>query len=121
MISTRLIYFGICLCSTAYCQSVSSGTVSGIVSDPSGAVVANAKTELHNPVTGYDQFATANSAGSFRFTNIPPDAYQLSASVGGFATTRQHVDARKGSPSPLISPSHSLPATRPSTSKRAAA
>ena len=38
----------------AFSQSISSGTVSGNVTDPSGAVIVHAKVVLRNPVTGYE-------------------------------------------------------------------
>ncbi len=98
MISRKLFYLGAVLCAPVFCQSINSGTVSGVVSDPSGAVITNAKIELRNPVTGYVQSAASNAAGAFRLTNIPPNSYQLSASASGFASTRQQVDVPNAVP-----------------------
>ena len=42
-----------------------SASISGIVVDPSGAVVANAHVEIHNPVSHFDRSATTDSAGKF--------------------------------------------------------
>ena len=39
--------------SSAFGQSINSGTVVGQVTDPSGALIAGAKVRLTNPVTGF--------------------------------------------------------------------
>jgi hypothetical protein len=36
-------------------QSIHSGTVVGVVKDPTGSVAPGAKVNLKNPVTGYEQ------------------------------------------------------------------
>jgi hypothetical protein len=40
-----------------------SSAVIGTVLDPTGAVVANATIEIHNPVSGYNRSTTTDSAG----------------------------------------------------------
>ncbi|MEO7649686.1 MAG: hypothetical protein ABIZ80_04410, partial [Bryobacteraceae bacterium] len=39
----------------------SAGTVEGTVTDPSGAIVANAAAEIGNPITGYTRKATSST------------------------------------------------------------
>jgi hypothetical protein len=41
-------------------QSSNSGTVTGTVADPSGAVVAGAQVQMRNPVTTYDHSETTS-------------------------------------------------------------
>ena len=65
-------------------QSISSGTIEGVVNDPSGAVVPGAKIEIHNLVTGYSQSATTDPKGAFRLTNIPLNPYHMRVTVAGF-------------------------------------
>jgi hypothetical protein len=79
-------------------QSISSGTVTGTVSDPSGAVVRGAVVLLRNGVTGYEQSAVTDEAGSFRFTNIPLNNYQLTARSSGFSPATENVDVRSSLP-----------------------
>lgn len=81
-----------------YPQSISSGTVEGTVSDPSGAVIADAVVQLRNPVTGYEQTLKTDTAGAFRFNNIPPNPYRLTAAAPGFASATQDVDVRGSLP-----------------------
>ena len=71
-----------------------SGTVTGTVTDPSGAVVNGAKVEIQNKVSGFDRMATTDAAGSFRFVNVPQNDYHLSASAPGFQEHAQDVIVR---------------------------
>ena len=72
----------------------SSGSINGTVLDPSGAVVANATVEIHNPVSGYDRTTTTDAKGNFSFPNIPFNPYHLSVNAQGFAATAQDVQVR---------------------------
>ena len=78
-----------------YSQSISSGTVAGTVADPSGAVIADAAVQLRNPVTRYEQTLKTDSAGAFRFNNIPQNSYRLTAASPGFASAIQDVDVQE--------------------------
>ena len=60
-----------------YAQSIQSGTLSGVVKDPDGAVVPDAKVNLRNAVTGYDKNTVTDTAGAYRFNNIPQNNYRL--------------------------------------------
>ncbi|MGC2400233.1 MAG: TonB-dependent receptor [Acidobacteriaceae bacterium] len=71
-----------------------SGSLSGTVTDPSGAVVPGATITIANPVSGYSRTATTDSAGSFRFTNLPFNPYHLIVSASGFGSTAQDADVR---------------------------
>ena len=83
------------LTSTTFAQSGgTSGSISGTVLDPTGAVVPNAIVEIHNPVSHFDQFATADKSGSFSFPNVPFNPYHLTASANGFGSAAQEVEVR---------------------------
>jgi hypothetical protein len=79
-------------------QSGNSGTINGVVKDPSGAVVTGATVSIHNPVSGYDRTTTTDSSGSFTFSNIPPNPYHLSVDAKGFGAYAQDVDVRSSVP-----------------------
>ncbi len=83
---------------TISAQSISSGTVAGTVTDPSGAVVRAATVVLQNPVAGYQQTAVSDAAGTFRFSNIPMNNYKLTVSAPGFTVATQTVDVRSSLP-----------------------
>ena len=64
-------------------------SVTGVVTDPSGAVIPNADILLTNPATSVQFKATTNSVGSYHFSNVPPGpGYQLTFSAPGFTTRR---------------------------------
>ena len=77
-----------------FAQSGNSGTINGVVKDPSGAVVTGASVSVHNPVSGYDRTTATDSAGSFSFSNIPLNPYHLSVDAKGFGTFAQDVDVQ---------------------------
>jgi len=79
-------------------QSISSGTIDGVVKDPSGAVVPKAKVEIHNAVTDYRQATVTDDSGIFRFTNVPLNPYHLSVAANGFETYGQDVNVRSTVP-----------------------
>ncbi len=77
--------------STLYAQS-NSGLLSGIVTDPSGAVVPGATVSIQNPVSKYSRTATTDSAGHFQFPNLPFNPYHFTVAMTGFSTFVQDVD-----------------------------
>jgi hypothetical protein len=79
-------------------QSLASGTVDGIVKDQTGAVVAGASVDIHNPVSGYTQTGETDPEGKFRFRNVPLNPYHLRVSLKGFETLQQDVDVRSSVP-----------------------
>jgi Carboxypeptidase regulatory-like domain/TonB-dependent Receptor Plug Domain len=84
---------------TVWGQSVgNSGSINGSVVDPTGAVVANAKVEIRNPVSGLDRSTTTDSSGKFAFTNIPFNPYHLVVTAEGFAAIVQDVEPRSAVP-----------------------
>src|SRR5580692_312666 len=82
----------------AWGQSINSGTVSGQVTDPSGAFIAGAKVRLTNPVTGFEQTAVTDTSGAFKFNSVPVNNYHLEVSASGFNTAQQNVDVRNSVP-----------------------
>ena len=78
----------------AFAQTGSSGSIEGVVKDPSGAAVVNATVEIKDPVSGYLKTTNTNSEGAFRFTNVPFNPYHLSVNASGFASFAQDVEVR---------------------------
>src|SRR6195256_5994453 len=67
---------------------LSAGSVTGIVRDASGSVVANASVILRNVDTTIEHKTVSNDAGNYVFLNLGPGRYALEASAAGFATQR---------------------------------
>ncbi len=79
----------------AHAQSGGSSTsVTGTVVDPTGAVVANAVVEIHNPVSAFERTVTTDSLGKFNIPNVPFNPYHLTVTGPAFAPYAQDVDVR---------------------------
>ena len=78
----------------AYAQTGNSGSISGTVVDPTGAVVPNATVEIHNPVSHFDRSTTTDKSGNFSLPNIPFNPYHMTVTAEGFTPTAQDVDVR---------------------------
>ena len=87
--------FFFCLAALAQIQH---GTVNGIVTDPAGAVVANAAVKLENPLHGNRYETTTNARGEFVFNNVPFDQYNLRVVAAGFAVAAQSIAVRSNVP-----------------------
>ncbi len=79
-------------------QLGNSGSIEGVVKDPSDAVVANATVEIAYSVSGYSRTAVTGSDGSFRFTNVPFNTYHVVVTATGFGAYTQDVDVRSSVP-----------------------
>src|SRR5450755_1864478 len=82
----------------AFAQLGNSGSIEGVVKDPSGSSVAGATVEISYPISGFHREATTAIDGSFRFTNVPFNPYHLVVSASGFASLTQDVDVRSTVP-----------------------
>ncbi len=65
----------------------SSGTLSGLVKDSDGAVVAAANVTIANPVSGYTKTVITDASGRFLFPNLAFDSYKLAVSAPGLQST----------------------------------
>jgi hypothetical protein len=66
-----------------------TGSVSGSVTDPSGAVIPNANVQLLDEEKGYSFSAATDSAGRYQFRSVPPGTYKLTAGASGFSNREQ--------------------------------
>ena len=88
-----IFYFGLGF--TAYAQSGGNSTsVTGTVLDPTGAVVAFAAVEIHNPVSRFDRTTATDSSGKFTISNVPFNPYHLTVLGHGFVPYSQDIDVR---------------------------
>lgn len=66
-------------------QSV-HGSMAGVVSDSTGAVIPNAKVSLLNEGTGAAYSGSTTSAGVYRFEDVALGQYTVTVSAAGFKT-----------------------------------
>src|ERR1700686_2497438 len=80
------------LCSAAAFAQTATGTITGTISDPAGAVVASAPLELKNSETGTVYQTASSSTGNYTFSQLPAATYTLTVNVPGFKThVRQNL------------------------------
>src|SRR6202521_698807 len=96
-ILARLILF-MSVSLASFAQSISSGTIIGVVKDPSGSVVSDTAVEIRNAVTQHQETTTTDANGSFRFNNVPFNPYHLTVAAAGFQAFAQDVDVRSAIP-----------------------
>ena len=68
------------------------GSIQGVVKDPTGALVPNAKVVVTQPVTGYNQTTQTDTQGSFKLVNVPFNTYKVRVEATGFQPTEQSID-----------------------------
>jgi hypothetical protein len=79
-----------------------SGSVTGTVTDPTGALIGKATVVIANPVSSFTRTTTTDTSGQFHFTNVPFNPYRLTVTSAGFQTASQSVTVN--SVVPLVVP-----------------
>jgi len=74
----------LCVCTFSLFAQAGAGTITGIVSDPTGSVVSNASVEAKNVETGNVYRATSTDTGNYTIPQLPAGRYELSVNVSGF-------------------------------------
>lgn len=77
----------ICLFSAVamFGQSASTGAIAGTVTDPTGAIVANATVSVTSLATGQVRTLQTSGDGLYKATLLPPGHYQVKVEAPGFA------------------------------------
>src|ERR1700728_4337445 len=77
-------------------QTQTSGDLTGVVTDPSSAVVPGADVALMDNSKGNSVDTTTNAAGVYRFSLLTPGSYTLTATASGFQGTTKTVTVSLG-------------------------
>src|SRR5580704_869604 len=77
-------------------QSLTTGGVSGNITDATGAAIPNATVTLTDLDNGSVQAASSNGSGEFRFSLLKPGRYTVSATVAGFERLERPVEVSVG-------------------------
>jgi len=81
------------------------GTVSGTLTDSTGALVQGAKVTLQDEQKGYQFSTTSGSDGRYLFASIPPGLYSVTADMKGFSKTVQkdvHLNVSENATANLV-------------------
>jgi len=68
-----------------HAQSTNTGTITGTVTDQSGAVVPDALITVTDAATNTPRTTTTSNAGQYVLVNVPPGRYRISATKSGFS------------------------------------
>ena len=93
-LSVRLITFiGLAaLIPASVWAQVYSSSLTGLVTDPSGAAVPGVEVKLTDVNKGYDYTAQTNEQGRYLLRSLPPGTYRLTATAAGFkASVREGI------------------------------
>lgn len=84
--------------SLAFGQATASGNIAGVVSDASGAAIANATVTAINKANNAQRVTTSNGSGEYRFDLLPAGDYTLRVESAGFSpATTQLLNLQVGS------------------------
>lgn len=86
---------------SAYAQAtISTGSIQGAVTDPSGAVVSNAKVSITNKGTGQQLVKTTSESGTYNSGPLTSGTYTIRVERDGFQTTEITLPVQVGVTSP---------------------
>jgi hypothetical protein len=72
-------------------QSEAGGaTITGTVTDPSGAAVQSARVTLNSEQTGFIRAVETNASGIYSFVRVPVGRYNLAIDKTGFKTIKRN-------------------------------
>ncbi|HEY4931625.1 MAG TPA: carboxypeptidase-like regulatory domain-containing protein, partial [Terriglobales bacterium] len=74
-----------CAALPIWAQTTSMGTMTGVVTDPSNAVIPGATVAIKDKSTGDVQTTTTNNSGRYVFVNLRPGTYEVTITKTGFS------------------------------------
>ena len=74
-----------CAALPVWAQTTSMGTMTGVVTDPSNAVIPGATVAIKDKSTGDSQTTTSNNSGRYVFVNLRPGTYEVTITKTGFS------------------------------------
>jgi hypothetical protein len=77
-------------------QSLTTGDITGTITDQSGAVTPNVTVTLRSTDTGQTRTTPTNSTGFYRFSLLPPGNYTVTAEAQGFTKAERAVTVNVG-------------------------
>ncbi len=89
------------LSATAIFSQTRIGSIQGVVKDPTGALVPDAKVTVTQPVTGYKQTTQTDAQGSFKLVSLPFNTYKVRVEATGFQPAEKSIDLETTTPTNL--------------------
>src|ERR1700733_1806727 len=94
LILTRfsLFLFSLALLVTGALAQGTSGNLTGVITDPTGAVIPDVVVQLLNPVSGYERTTKTDATGTYHFYNIPYNGYRVVLKKSGFNPSSRSIE-----------------------------
>src|ERR1700676_3808567 len=89
------LLFSIFASPPANAQAVGA-TLSGTVTDESGAVIAGAAITIKNTGTGIERTLTTDAAGFYSAPNLQPGTYSITTTAEGFSPAQSNITLSVG-------------------------
>jgi hypothetical protein len=83
------LFVALVYCASAFAQTLTTGAIAGTVTDPTGAVVPNAKVTVTSLGTGSARTVTTGPAGSYTVPQLTPGDYRVRVEATGFRTNER--------------------------------
>src|ERR1700751_5523603 len=93
------VFFVLMAVVSLWAQTATTGSISGVVTDPSAAVIAGVPVTLKNLDTGSSTSTTTNEQGSFSFSLLQPGHYSVTTNTAGFQAITRNVTVALGTSS----------------------
>lgn len=84
-----LVLAGILVAFHPVARAGTTGSISGTITDPTGAVIPGAKLTVINTAQGIQRNTTSDSKGSYTFPSLPVGQYRLQVEATGFKSQRR--------------------------------
>ena len=79
------------LLATGAGAQVNTGSLSGLVLDPSGAAVSKTAITVNDPTNGYTRSVASAGDGAYSLPDLPVGDYNVTASAPGFSKLEEHI------------------------------
>src|SRR5258708_21138125 len=90
------VMLGLCLFNEARAHTTGSGGLTGVVTDPSSAIVPDADVEIRDNAKGTTQATKTDREGVYRFFFLAPGRYALTVARNGFQTESRDASVLLG-------------------------
>ena len=97
---TAVVFLLVAFAATGFSQTTAT-SLRGLITDPSGAVVPNAKIILTDNATGRKLEATSSGSGEYVLAHIPPATYSIVVSATGFASQTKTAELLVNQPATI--------------------
>src|SRR5438046_9859333 len=90
--SNRCVWciLSIVVLSVVHALAQTQASISGVIHDPTGAVIPGVTVTVPNPATNFVRAAISNEAGIYNFPVLQPGVYNIKVELPGFRTITQN-------------------------------